>query len=293
MKTVSKILILALIGLLGLGCSQSKIQQPYFAEGADPKPEAKQWILVDELSDEFEGNTLNDAKWTLTGQKWIGRPPGLFVPENIKVVNGTMQVTTVKLPEPVVKNNQTFTHGGGHVMSNNTMTYGYYECRMKANKTFMSSTFWLYNSKEDGESCDRRNTELDIQEAVGQIVSEKPELQKFDDHMNFNTHSRNIEEGCDIQKGIIGGKAPVGAKVYDDFHVFGAWWKNKDEILFFLDGKFVEKVKPAADFNLPMHIRMVVETYNWNPPPADGGMNMPAEDRTTYYDWVRAYKLVD
>ncbi|GAB1858032.1 hypothetical protein MHTCC0001_28690 [Flavobacteriaceae bacterium MHTCC 0001] len=277
--------------LLFSGCLTYGQSTPLFQEGEDPKPKDAKWKLVKSMSDEFTEKRLNKKKWTTTGQKWIGRPPGLFMPENIKVADGTLQVTTVKLSQPVVKQNKTFTHGGGHVMSKNSMTYGYYECRMKANKTFMSSTFWLYNAKYEGQGCDRRNTELDIQESVGQIVGENPGLQKFDSSMNFNTHSRNIEEGCDVAKGIIGGNASINEKVYDDFHVFGAWWKSKDEILFFLDGKFVKKIKPVADFSLPMYIRMVVETYNWNPPPEDGGMNMSVKDRTTYYDWVRTWEL--
>ena len=72
--------------------------------------------------------------------------------------------------------------------------------------------------------------------------------------------------------------------------VFGG--KIKVKYCFFLDGKFHSKVKPKADFNIPMHLRMVVETYNWNPVPADGGMNGSKEDRTTKYDWVRSWKLV-
>ena len=268
-------------------------ESPVFMEGENPSPANKKWVLVDEMSDEFNGREIDDKKWQTTGQNWIGRAPGLFVPENIKVKKGNLQITTVKLPEPVFKENKTFTHGGGHVMSKHTMTYGYYECRMKANKTFMSSTFWLYNNKEDGEGCDRRNTELDIQECVGQVTSDKEANQSFDAEMHSNTHSRNIEEGCDVQSGIIGAVAPINGKVYDDYHVYGAWWKSKDEILFFLDGKFHSKVKPAADFNLPMHIRMVVETYNWNPVPLDGGMNLSEADRTTTYDWVRSWKLVD
>jgi len=81
--------------------------------------------------------------------------------------------------------------------------------------------------------------------------------------------------------------------VYDDFHVYGVWWKNKDEVLFFLDGKLIGKVNPPADYDIEMHLRMVVETYDWNPVPADGGMTGSKEDRTTTYNWVRTWKLVD
>ncbi|GAL80636.1 hypothetical protein JCM19274_1262 [Algibacter lectus] len=40
-----------------------------------------------------------------------------------------------------------------------------------------------------------------------------------------------------------------------------------------------------------MYLRMVVETYNWNPVPEDGGMTGSKEDRTTTYNWVRSWTL--
>jgi beta-porphyranase len=269
-------------------------KKPHFLKGEDPKLAYQKWALIENMSDEFNGKEIDQEKWQISGQEWIGRAPGLFVAENVKISGGSLQITTTKLAESVIKQNKTYTHGGGYVGSRHGMTYGYYECEMKANKTFMSSTFWLYNNKEDGMDCDKRNIELDIQESVGQITGEDyNDLKKFLNYMNYNTHSRNIEEGCDVTKEIIGGKALMNGTCYDDFHVFGAWWKSKDEILFYLDGKLIEKVKPVADFNLPMYLRMVVETYNWNPVPEDGGMNLSEAERTTTYNWVRSWKLVD
>jgi len=36
---------------------------------------------------------------------------------------------------------------------------------------------------------------------------------------------------------------------------------------------------------------LVVETYDWNPVPADGGMTGTEAERTTSYDWVRTWEL--
>ena len=173
------------------------------------------------------------------------------------------------------------------------MTYGYYETEMKANKTFMSSTFWLINEGKNVKGCDKRTTELDIQECVGQITNPAKWMENFDQAMNSNTHSRNIPEGCEYLSGSNKSGALTNGKVYDDFHVYGVWWKSKDEVLFFLDGKFQAKVKPPADYDIEMFLRLVVETYNWNKAPEDGGMLGSIEDRTTTYNWVRSWKLVD
>ncbi|MBC6997086.1 family 16 glycosylhydrolase [Cytophaga sp. FL35] len=266
---------------------------PFFEEGEDPKPSVANWQLVKGMSDEFNGTKVDQKKWQISGQGWIGRAPGLFLADNVSVDEGALKIITTTLEKPIEKQGKTYTHGGGYVGSYEGMTYGYYECRMKANKTFMSSTFWLINDKRDASGCDKRTTELDIQECVGEVTTDQQWAQKMLDHMNSNTHSRDIPKNCTISSGTLGAKEPLNEMASDNYHVYGVWWKSKDEVLYFLDGKFHAKVKPAADFNIPMHLRMVVETYDWNPVPADGGMTAVKEDRTTYYDWVRVWRLVD
>jgi beta-porphyranase len=291
MKTITKqLLVTALLVAVNATFAQ---KTPFFNKGENPLEEGKKWELVKDMSDEFDGKKVDENKWQISGQGWIGRAPGLFQAENIKVADGSLQITTRLLPEPIVKQNKTSTYGVGYVGSRKGMTYGYYECEMKANKTFMSSTFWLINEGKGIQGCDKRTTELDIQECVGQIVNTAAWMKDFDQKMNSNTHSRNIPEGCDYAKGSNKAGGEIGAKVYDDFHVYGVWWKSKDEVLFFLDGKFLNKVKPPADYDIEMYLRMVVETYDWNKAPEDGGMTGSEAERTTTYNWVRSWKTVD
>jgi beta-glucanase (GH16 family) len=283
------ILFLTLTLIVSLSVLGQK--SPTFQKGQDPIPENKNWKLVKNMSDEFKGKQINTSKW-LTGGGWIGRPPGLFMEDNITVKNGAVHIISTKLNSPITKNKKEFTHGGGYIGSKHSLKYGYYECRMKANKTFMSSTFWLINEGRNLSGCDKRTVELDIQECVGEINTTKPFAQNFDKSMHANTHSRNIPEGCDYLKATKGtNKNLESGKVYEDYHIYGAWWKNEKEVLFFLDGKLIETITPPANFDIPMHIRMVVETYDWNPVPADGGMTGSKEERTTSYDWVRVWKL--
>ena len=95
-----------MIGLAGTALA-APADGPFFTEGTDPKPEGKIWSLVDGLSDEFNGDTIDAAKWQTepyqNGWTWIGRPPGLFKAENVKVADGSMQVEVSVLPEPVKK----------------------------------------------------------------------------------------------------------------------------------------------------------------------------------------------
>ncbi|WNJ17338.1 RICIN domain-containing protein [Pontibacter sp. G13] len=266
---------------------------PTFNSGQDPKPSGKVWALVGNLSDEFSGTSLNTTKWKNTDPtRWVGRAPGLFKQNTVSVANGNMRITNYKLGSPEVVNGSTFTHACGHVISQNTGNVGYYyEARMKANKTFMSSTFWLINYKNEQTGCDQRVTELDIQECVGYINSTASWTQDFDQSMHSNTHSRNVS--CGEPVGSRGDDTPTGGKVYDAYHTYGAWWKSATEIQFFLDGQYVYSVTPYADFDIPMYIKLVTETYDWNPVPADGGMTGTWTERTTFYDWVRTWKLED
>ncbi|WP_139957601.1 family 16 glycosylhydrolase [Flavicella sediminum] len=277
--------------LFAISSSITAQKAPSFADGQAPNLEGKKWKLVKNMSDEFNKKRLDPSKW-LTSGGWIGRAPGLFMEDNISVKNGSLHITAYKLPAPITKHNKVFTHGGGYVGSTESLTYGYYECRMKANKTFMSSTFWLINEGKNLSGCDKRTVELDIQECVGEINNKKPFAQNFDQSMHANTHSRNIPEGCDYAKATAGVNQNLDSgKVYDDYHTYGAWWKSKTEVQFFLDGKLIKTVTPPADFDIPMHLRMVVETYDWNPVPADGGMTGNEKERTTSYDWVRVWRL--
>ncbi|WP_298543905.1 carbohydrate-binding protein [uncultured Aquimarina sp.] len=257
---------------------------------AQPTPPAgKKWEKIDVMSDEFNGVSLNTTKWAINSPQWEGRRPARFETSSVSVSDGNLKISASKKTNPF----SGWTHNGGLVRSNTRNLYGYYETRMKANKTFMSSTFWLINKRNEFTGCDFRTTELDITETVGVNSNGASWVNNTIRNMNSNTHSRGTN--CNSTPvGQQGNKAPLGEESWKNYHTYGVWWKSKSEILFYLDGKFVGQIKPPADFNLPMYLRMVVETYDWNPP-KDGqdGINNSLNDRTTYYDWVRSYKLVD
>ena len=267
-------------------------EAPTFIAGEDPKPDGKTWEKVAILSDEFDGNSLDTDKWASKVNSWVGRAPGIFKDEAISFENGNLLITNYMLEATETINGNTYTHGGGLIRSINAAAPGmYFECRMKANKTFMSSTFWLINTRNEGTGCDRRTTELDIQECVGEITTSANWASTFNRGMHSNTHSRNAE--CAETNEGSKGNTTVADIVYEDYHVYAAWWKSPTEILFFLDGELQKIVNPVEEFSLPMYYRLVTETYDWNPVPTDGGLTGSFEDRTTKYDWVRTWKLID
>ncbi len=281
------------------------LAQPTFNPGQDPKPAGKKWEKIENMSDEFNGTSLNTAKWDNQSPQWKGRKPAYFSVNAVKVEGGNLKITAKKsLTSQEQQQNPGYFLQGGLVRSLNKATYGYYETRMKANKTFMSSTFWLINKRNEFTGCDERTTELDVTENVG-INSGDPNRNWVNENIvsiNSNTHSRGVvgNPGCGITETFIGDKSPIGEPAYVNYHVYGVWWKNANELVFFLDGQEVYRITPPADFDLGMYLRMVVETYDWNPPNTtlvngkrQDGLDDTEANRTTFYDWTRSWRLVD
>ncbi|HAS43747.1 MAG TPA: hypothetical protein DCS93_24915 [Microscillaceae bacterium] len=280
--------------ILGFVFSLAAWAQPTpFIEGNLPIQAGKKLVFNPDMSDEFNGQTLNRNKWQTaspTGgwRGWKGRFPGLFQDSAVSVKQGKLWIKASA--QNAQFQGRTWTHQGGLVRSNKAGLYGYYECKMKANRTIMSSTFWL-NSSCDGT----RSTELDITEVVGE--GEKPWIVNNNMRsMNFNTHHwrtcRRSAENDFARKGSA--RLAGNAFAYEDYHVYGAFWKSKDLIIFYLDGKEVDRITPRSDFNLEMHMLMVVETYDWNAPnPGKDGMGRSADARSTTYEYVRAWKIAD
>jgi len=273
---------------------------PFFV-GEDPTPEGRRWAKVENMSDEFNNDVFDDEKWhkdtASDGFGWIGRPPGLFEAENVSVSDGMLNVTTVKFESPKVVNNFEFTHGGAIVRSKNTGNHGmYYECKMKANKTIMSSTFWL-SMKNNCDTGPVRKLELDIQECVGRVHGETPAWAKdFANIFHSNTfrHNRECDTGADETQ-QISGKTVLSEKNHERYFVYGCWWKSPTEVLFYLDGEFAYSITPPTDFDIEAHITMAIETYDWNPVDPTGSIFETGsfDDLTTKYDWVRTWKLED
>lgn len=265
--------------------------QPSFPPREDPKPVGNVWKQVPLLSDEFDGSTLDHTKWqddpTANGWTWYGRAPGLFRAENVKLKDGKMCVTVSKLDAPVVRGGMTFTHQGALVRSLHPGQPGwYFECRMKANATIMSSTFWLVTKDKSG-----KRLELDIQECVGLITDKTaPWAKNWDRIFHSNLIDWNTRPKVQLQKSV-----PTATKNSDRFYIYAAWWKSPEEVRFYLDGKYVYSIKPKVAWDAPSFIQMAIETYDWNPMPADGGLVDTGtwEQRTTQYDWVRTWELVD
>ncbi|MER2493780.1 glycosyl hydrolase [Catenovulum sediminis] len=292
-RKLTFVLALALAACSTLN-QQAQVATPFFVEGQAPEAEQQSWQLVDSMSDEFNDTEIDLSKWQLepvgNGWSWIGRAPGLFKAENVKETNGAMEVTVSVLPKPVQHNGREYLYQGAIVRSHQAGQPGwYFETRMKANATEMSSTFWLMSK---GNTV--KKLELDIQENVGHTTELTQSWAKeWDQIFHSNTiHRKNKYNPEPVQ---IQGSIKTETKNHERFYVYAAWWKSHDEIRFYLDGKYVYSITPPIKWDVPGFIQMAIETYDWNPVPPDGGMvkRGSKSQRTTSYDWVRVWKPVD
>ncbi|AUP77596.1 CBM96 family carbohydrate-binding protein [Flavivirga eckloniae] len=269
---------------------------------ADPPtaPPGYKWQLSAVYSDEFNGNNLDLTKWRKEHPFWNGRRPAWFNPASISVGDGYMKITNGVLNQPF---DGYEIYGGAVTSVNENTKFAYYECRLKASSTRMSTTFWLENRKAPlpgGCGGDSYSQELDIVETIGDATNNPV----FATHMKSNTHFRwkNCSGGNEqfFSRGTTTGpiKAPNGSNQQSDegFHTYGAWWKDANEVTFYLDDQEGETVqfrtdKTSTPFNRGMFICMVTETYTWEQRPTDASLTDPTRN-TSYYDWVRVWTLV-
>ncbi|GGZ71236.1 HYR domain-containing protein [Algibacter mikhailovii] len=280
--------------------SYPSADQPYSVDGHNYAPEGKKWTKIENMTDEFNVTTFDDGKWHRNPGSdpfgWYGRPPALFESDNVTVADGNLNITVEKFTTPKTVNNQSWTHGGAIIRSKEKAKQGYYyECKMKANKTVMSSTFWIAFP----QNCNTgpiRKLELDIQECVGRTHSETHAWAKKWDatyHSNTWRHKRSCDTEINESQQSPG-KLDLNEKNHSRYFVYGCWWKSPTEILFYLDGKYVYTITPTTDFDLEGHITMAIETYDWNPIDSANIFESGSfDDLTTKYDWVRTWKLED
>ncbi|MGC6506195.1 MAG: family 16 glycosylhydrolase [Coraliomargaritaceae bacterium] len=247
-----------------------------------------------QLSDEFEGKGLDFSRWQTepmtNGWGWLGRPPGLFMTDNVSVDSGTLKVVVSKLKEPVEIQGDRFVYKGAIVRSLEAVEPGMFiECRMKANAKEMSSTFWLMTKGGVPQSY-----EMDIQECIGVPSTE---VEKWGQNWDRIFHSNliHVDYSNDGARTQLQNQVSMEEPNYTEYHVYGAWWKSEREIQFFLNGEYAYSLYPEIDWNVPSYIHMAIETYSWNPVP-DVGTKIEKgtlEERTTFYDWVRTWRIVE
>jgi beta-glucanase (GH16 family) len=232
------------------------------------------WIKFEPMSDEFEGDGLDLAKWNRGLCWWKGRQPALFLDENVTVSGGKLGLTMrkEKLPEPFEKlGYKDYTSAALH--SKTRSSYGYYEVKAKPMNSGGSSSFWFQVEDVPGWL-----TEIDVFEIGGKAKG-------FEHKYNMNVHVFRTPRKKEHWS--VGGVWVAPWRLADDYHVYGLEW-TPEEIKYFVDGVIVRMVE-NTHWHQPLFLIFDSETMpKW--------FGMPNDDDlpSTYsIEYVRAWKKED
>ncbi|MBB6429146.1 family 16 glycosylhydrolase [Algisphaera agarilytica] len=220
---------------------------------SDPANEGA-WIYNERVSDEFDGDTIDEDRWFIVGKfedgrpqyihpdnpnkkVWKGRAPSQFSGRNYRLEDGKLILETRWEPDFPFSEDVPKPHFGPSVPYENITTacfigrrefkYGYVEIKSKAAPAEVASGFW---SMGDG-------LEFDFYELVGH--SNDPEKNDYlDSLLWWSIRDWKVKP---YGKPTYTEKRDVGFNVADDFHIWGVEW-SEDGIKYFIDGKLFSDV---------------------------------------------------
>ncbi|PWJ41798.1 family 16 glycosylhydrolase [Sediminitomix flava] len=272
--------------------------QETFAQTPVSHPDFK-WEKVEELSDEFDA--LDLQKWTNDPNDW-----GIWSwePELAYVEGGDLKIKMIQ--DTHTRNNSEFYYKSGIIRNHETITYGYFETRMKGSERFPGAcpAFWLYsinqpNPTEEGQS---KYCEIDVVELTQREWNFDTNDWEGPEAIDMNLHAVVLKNGELAQ--IRPRSSPEIAKTKwyadfdprDDYHTYGVL-SRADSIFWYIDG--IERGrKENLYWHLPMHItvsmglRSPFERYDEN------GQRQPVPEATTtegfpthmHCDYVRVWE---
>jgi beta-glucanase (GH16 family) len=223
----------------------------------------RRWQSVPELSDEFDGDKLDD-RWWPNNPDWIGRAPSYFHKGNVAFADGNLLLHLRKETIPGMP--EGFTYTAAAIKSKALVKYGYFESRCKIMPA-ATSGFWLYNHTSEYW------TEIDIFEING---AKEPRTV----HMNNHVFPPSAKEHWQVGDKWLSDEDLIG-----QFHVYGCDW-NEKEIIYYIDG--IERRRLAnTNWHDALHLNFDVETHpTWTWSDSEDSL-LPA---VYTIDYVRVWK---
>ena len=251
---------------------------------APPSKPGVTWRLNADFSDEFEGASLDQNKWSTQYTFWSGRDPGIFDPANVSVAGGELLLDVELPPAGSLPPNKTYTVASANSFSSNPNVrdqrplYGYFEVRAKGMDARTTSAFWIHGSSSDYW------TEIDIIELFLQQPRKMPtNLHRFREHGQFLVGpGQSIPDPLQIDFAAAG--IPAGETYYNSYHTYGVDW-NKDTIDFYLDDVLVRSVI-NEHFHHPMGISITNAIQDFHGVPT--GPELDAAN-PFQVDYIRVY----
>jgi hypothetical protein len=247
-------------------------------DGLPVPPPGQAWERVEELSDEFDGNQLDRGKWLDKVPYWDGREPSRYAVENVSVADGFLRLKSTRLVADVaeVSNPEwdVWVSAASIASREPTARAGYYyEARFKASRLSMTSSFWLQGLY----------SEIDIVEQMGDPAY-NPNNRFL---MRMNTHYFPNGFEFDISTPL---DWPMNSGAGDEFHTYGAWWRDARTVLFYHNGSLVTEVQTGGSFDELMYLFFDTEVFTSDGLPKVEALQNDALN-TMLVDWVRVWRL--
>jgi hypothetical protein len=170
------------------------------AAAAALPPAPPGYELIPELSDEFDGDTLDPAKWSTDPSviSWPGRAPGLFDGgNNVKLADGKLQLWA-----RAAKRNASWPAGFDNyttsaVRSLHSVLGGYFEIRWRSGSSAISSSWWFHTNNGSNADPTTAWTEIDVFETTGtDNVADRRDPEVPLDEWCATTPLRKCRTGC-------------------------------------------------------------------------------------------------
>ncbi len=261
---------------------------------APPCPLGDEYVFAPEFSDEFNGDSLDSSKWFDFNPSWRGRKPALFSRQNVRVADGSLQLTA-SLMKPEEVDAEMAARGYDKywkaiVKSKNRIAFGYFEARCKSMRANVCNAFWLYDPTSDRPDLKYVeggiSEEIDILETFGKRPNPKDERWYWATVHRYSTpYLESIVNKKKVKKPNDSFKMRTDFDPWADFHTYALAW-TPTELRWFVDGKEVF-VRENDSFNRSLHVIFdceIMQDWTGEPDPAD----LPA---TFYVDYVRVWKL--
>jgi len=209
---------------------------------------SKKWKLLRELSDEFDGDKLNDTIWYPNNPKWKGRPPTYFHGSNVKLEDGELVIRVNQHGNDSMPKD--FTHTTGFIKSKNKFLYGYFEAECKLMDAPWVSGFWMTNVDKDWW------TEIDICENAPGV-----EYNRHDLNSNIHVFKSSKEHG-DVKRHFSRTeKFYFPEELQADYHVWGLEW-TENYIRFYIDGILFREAE-NTHWHQPLEVNFNCESNKW------------------------------
>lgn len=283
--------------LLAAGCASAEPKRPVGVAG--------EWTLVEALSDEFAGPSVDDEKWDRKMAPWGERA---WRAGNVYTKDGKLHIRAKY--DPHEHQGEAYFYTMGILMSRAATTYGCYEARIKGCSKFrgLCPGFWLFSRGKHRMDIDGETvcySEIDIVEMLQGLWSPVAKKEVPASWIDCNLHVRLLKDGK--EEWFRPNDSPDMCRSHwnapwdprDDFHLY-AVENSKEWIIWYIDGKEVAR-KPNLYWRLPMHLTLTMEArpplIRWSGP---HGREPDPENCTPngfptemVVDYVRTWKRVE